>query len=236
MKRLVLIVIFAFSAIILSAQPIKIMLVTGGHSYDTIQFFDMFDDLEGIEYDHYQQPKANQKLAKELGKDYDVLVFYDMWKAIAENEKTAYLKMTQQGKPMLFIHHTIASYQQWPEFELILGGKYFQKGRDVPVELESNFEHDVWVYSKVENYTPVTRGFKELRFFDEIYGNVRISDGVKPLLRTTHPKSMRFIAWQHRYKNSNIVYLQPGHDYRTYESEDFRKLLKQSIQYLANSK
>lgn len=233
MKRICLLTIFLASIILVQAQPIKIMLVTGGHAYDTIQFFDMFDALPGIEYTHFQQPKANQKLVKDLAKDFEVLVFYDMWNGISDAEKSAWLKLTQQGKPFLFLHHSIASYQDWPEFEKLLGGKYVEAAMGVPKEEQSNYEHDVWVYSKVENYTPVTAGFTEPRFFDEIYGNVRVSDDVIPLLKTRHPKSMEIIAWENSYNNSKVIYLQPGHDYRTYQNEEYRKLLLQSIKYLA---
>ncbi len=211
------------------------MLVTGGHAYDTLQFFEMFDALPDIEYQHFQQPKANQKLADDLARDFDVLVFYDMWNSITETEKNAYLKLTQKGKSFLFLHHSIASYQDWPEFEKILGGKYVEKRSGVPQEELSTYEHDVWVYTKVENYTPVTVGLKEPRFFDEVYGNVRISDDVLPLLRTRHPKSMEFVAWQHKYNNSTIVYIQPGHDYRTYQNEEYRKLVLQAIKFLAGT-
>ena len=233
MKRISLLFILLISIIILQAQPIKIMVVTGGHAYDTLQFFEMFDALAGIEYEHFQQPKANLKLVKDNAADFDVLVFYDMWKSISDAEKSAYLKLTQEGKPFLFLHHSIASYQDWPEFEKILGGKYVEKGRGVPVEEQSNYEHDVWVYTKVENVTPITRGLSEPRFFDEVYGNVRISEDVFPLLKTRHPKSMEIVAWENKYNNSKIIYLQPGHDYRTYQNEEYRKLLFQSIKYLA---
>ena len=236
MKRILLFLIFIFSINIVKSQPIKVMLITGGHAYDTLQFTEMFDALPGIEYQHFLQPKANQKIARDLAKDFDVLVFYDMWKDISETEKSAYLKLTQQGNPLLFLHHSIASYQNWPEFEKILGGKYIEKGVGVPDEDLSTYEHDVWVYSKVENYTAVTVGLKEPRFFDEVYGNVRISDDVLPLLRTRHPKSMEFIAWQHKYNNSQVVYIQPGHDYRTYENEEYRKLVLQAIKFLAGTK
>lgn len=209
------------------------MLVTGGHAFDTLQFFQMFDALEGIEYDHFAQPEANQKLVKDLAEDYDVVVFYDMWKTISNEERSAYLKLTKQGMPLLFLHHSLASYQDWDEFEQIIGGKYFEKKKGVPEELLSTYDHDVWVYCTVENYTPVTSGFKDLRFFDEVYGNVRISDNVKPLLRTKHPRSSEFVAWENKYNESTIVYLQSGHDRRTYESEDYRKLVYQAIKYLA---
>jgi trehalose utilization protein len=64
---------------------------------------------------------------------------------------------------------------------------------------------------------------------------VRISDDIMPLLKTSHPKSMEFVAWQHKYNNSQIVYLQPGHDYRTYANEEYRKLLLQAIKFLAGT-
>lgn len=235
MKQISLIIISLFIFKLIQSQPVKIMLVTGGHAFDTIQFFDMFDALPGIEYQHFQQPKANHKLVSDLAEDFDVLVFYDMWKTISDAEKSAYLKLSQQGKPFLFLHHSIASYQDWPEFEKLLGGKYVEAGRGVSKEEQSNYEHDVWIYSKVENYTAVTVGFKEPRFFDEVYGNVRISDDVFPLLKTKHPKSMETIVWQHKYNNSQVVYIQPGHDYRTYENEEYRKLLLQAIKFLAGT-
>ncbi|MCF6358351.1 MAG: ThuA domain-containing protein [Draconibacterium sp.] len=233
MKRIFPILIFLISGLIINAQPIKIMLITGGHDFDEAEFFEMFDDMEGVEYEHFEQPKANKKLAKDLAADFDVLVFYDMWKTISEKEKVAYLKLTEQGKPFLFLHHSIASYQDWPEFEKIIGGKYFEKGKNVPDELLSTYDHDVWVYSKVETYTPVTKGFRELRFFDEVYGNVRVSDSVIPLLKTRYPKSMEVVAWENSYKASKIIYIQSGHDKRTFVEADYRKLLLQAIQYLS---
>jgi type 1 glutamine amidotransferase len=233
MKRISIFIIFLFSTFVIHAQPIKIMLVTGGHDFDQKEFFEIFDAMEGVEYEHFEQPKANEKIAKDLAKDFDVLVFYDMWKTISESEKAAYIKLTEQGKPFLFLHHSIASYQNWPEFEKIVGGKYFEKGENVPSNLLSTYDHDNWVYSKVETYTPVTKGFRDLRFFDEVYGNVRVADNVIPLLRTRHPKSMEIIAWENRYNKSKIIYIQSGHDKRTFEEPDYRRLLFQAIEYLA---
>jgi uncharacterized protein len=215
------------------AETIKVMLITGGHSYDTLQFFQMFDALEGIEYEHFAQPEANRQIALGKAKSFDVLVFYDMWQNISLEERSAYLKLTREGKPFLFLHHALVSYQDWPEFQSIIGGKYVQEGDHVEDGMASTYEHDVWVYSRVERHTPVTTGFQELRFFDEVYGNVQISEDVKPLLKTTHPNSMEFIAWENRYQNSTILYIQSGHDKRTFKERDYRKLLLQAIQYLA---
>ncbi len=215
------------------AQDIRVMLVTGGHSYDTLHFFQMFDAMEGIEYEHFPQPKANQKLARDRAEDFDVVVFYDMWENIGLDEREAYRRMGEEGKPLLFLHHSLASYQSWPEFEKIVGGRFVTERKGVEIQDISTYEHDVWVYSIVEKYTPVTAGFRELRFFDEVYGNVKVSENIVPLLRTRHPQSMDFIAWENRYLNSRVIYIQPGHDKRTYSESDYRKLLFQAIHYLA---
>ncbi|MCY1722896.1 ThuA domain-containing protein [Prolixibacteraceae bacterium Z1-6] len=233
MKRIILLFLFLSTIHFALGQDIKIMLVTGGHAFDTLQFFQLFDGLEGVEYEHFEQPKANAELVKGKAYEFDVLVFYDMWNTISMEEKAAYVKLTKQGKPFLFLHHSLASYQKWPDFEQMIGGKYVEKDKNVAEEMFSTYEHDVWVYCSIENYTPVTSGFRELRFFDEVYGNIRISDNVKPLLRTRHPQSSEFVAWQNVYNKSNIVYIQPGHDKRTYESEDYGKLILQAIKYLA---
>lgn len=233
MKQIVLLFVFVLSIFIGKSQTIKVMLVTGGHAYDTLQFFQMFDALDGIEYEHFAQPRANKELVKGTADNFDVLVFYDMWNEISKEEKAAYLNLTKKGMPFLFLHHSIASYQKWDEFENIIGGKYFEEGKRVPEELLSSYDHDVWVYCKVETYTPVTAGLSDMRFFDEVYGNLRISNNVKPLLRTRHPKSSDYVAWENVYNKSNIVYIQPGHDRRTYENKQYRKLIFQALNYLA---
>ena len=239
MKKFYIILQLLFVALLTNAQaqePINIMVVTGGHAFDTVQFFQMFDALDGINYTHFAQPLANQAIANGEAERFDVLVFYDMWQNISESEKYSYLKLTKEGKPFLFLHHSLVSYQDWPVFEKMIGGKYIEKSPDIPIEQQSTYEHDVWVYIRTAKNHPVTKMFNDLRFFDEVYGNFRVSDDVIPLLKTTHPKSTPLIGWENTFNSSKIMYLQPGHDSRTFEAEDYRKLLTRAIQYLAQTK
>ena len=233
--RLILTAIFASLFIFtLNAQPVNVMLITGGHSYDTLQFFQLFDAMEGIEYTHFQQPEANRKLVQGEAENYDVLVFYDMWREISLPEQQAYIELTKKGKPMLFLHHALVSYREWPQFEKLIGGRYTEKRKGIPESELSTYEHDVWVYIQPAGKHPVTKGFGSLRFFDEVYGNYRVSEDVIPILTTNHPQSEKIIGWENRFNNSRIIYLQPGHDSRTYETEDYRRLLIQAIKYLAS--
>lgn len=135
MKRILPGLFFIFIFVSVQSQPVKIMLVTGGHAFDTIQFFDMFDALPGIEYKHFQQPKANQGLVRNSADEFDVLVFYDMWKTISETEKSAYLRLAEKGKPFLFfriiqLHHIrtgLSLKNCWEENILKPDGEYQKK-------------------------------------------------------------------------------------------------------------
>jgi type 1 glutamine amidotransferase len=236
MKQLVVFAALFFMCLSLQAQPVKIMLITGGHSYDTLQFFQLFNALDSIEYEHFPQPKANKAIAEGAAQNFDVLVFYDMWQPISEKEKQAYIDLTSQGKPFLFFHHALVSYQNWDEFEKIIGGRYVEKAEGIPQEKLSTYKHDVWVdIEVVDSQHSVTKGFHDFRLFDEVYGNYRISPDVTPLLKTSHPESSPVIGWENKYNNSTIVYLQPGHDSNAYNSPHFQKLILQAVNYLAGT-
>ncbi len=236
MKTILLVAAAFFTCFTMKAQPVNVMLVTGGHSFDTLQFFQMFDSLKDIDYVHFSQPEANKAIVNDAAANYDVLVFYDMWRTISEQEKEAYLDLTKKGKPFLFLHHSLVSYQKWPEFEKLLGGKYVEDG-ELPKEEQSTYKHDVWVEVEVvDDRHPVTSGMNDFRIFDEVYGNYKLLPTVKPLLKTTHAESSPVIGWENRYNQSTVIYLQPGHDKNAYESPNYRKIVSQAINYLAGMK
>ena len=217
------------------AQDRPVLIIAGGHSFDTLSFYNMFDQIEGLNYDFMLQPEANRYLASKEIPPYSILIFYDMWEPISEEEKAAYMRFTEKGVPMLFLHHALVSYQAWPEFEKIIGGKYIQTfkndNRD-KAEL-STYKHDVWVDVEIVDPShPVTFGMENFRLFDEVYGNYRVGDKVIPLLKTNHPESTPVIAWENLYNNSKIIYIQPGHDKSAYNNNNYRKLIRQAIKYL----
>ncbi len=234
MKKDILLIFFvSIYSFVSSQESVNIMLVTGGQTYDTVSFFEMFDWMDGIEYQHFEQPVANQTIANGLTEHFDVLVFYDNWQEISTAEKNAYISLTKTGKSFLFLHHSLISYQKWDTFEKITGGRYIvENSKDKEQEI-SESEPDVWVYVQPEGIHPSTRGLTNIRFFDEVYGNIRVSENIVPVLSTRYPKSTEIIGWENHYNSSKIMYIQPGHDYRTFEKEEYRKLLKQTIYYLA---
>ena len=114
--KVVLLLFLAFLTLnSLHAQNHSVLIIAGGHSYDTLSFSNMFDQMEGLNYDFMLQPEANRYLASLDVPPYSLLIFYDMWEPISEQEKAAYLRFTEKGVPMLFLHHALVSYQAWPE-------------------------------------------------------------------------------------------------------------------------
>ena len=80
--------IFLFAAVVsaLGQHPIKALIITGGHDYDTARFFEMFESFEGLEYEESIQPKANLLIEDGRAEAYDILVFYDMYDSIRKPE------------------------------------------------------------------------------------------------------------------------------------------------------
>jgi len=208
----------------------NILIVTGGHDFEREAFFQMFDEMPGIDYQELMHPDANHIYDSPRINAYDVLLFYDMAKEIEDAHKSAFIKLLEQGKGMVFLHHSLASYQTWDEFEKIIGGRYLESG---PEQERSTYQHDVEFTVQVARKNhPVTRGLKDFVIHDEVYGNFKVLPGVQSLLTTTHPESGDVIGWTNQYGESRIVYLQLGHDHHAYENPDFLRLVRQAIDWV----
>lgn len=206
----------------------QIIIITGGHDFEREAFFTMFEEMPGIDFQEVMHPEANQIYDSILMEKTDVLLFYDMVQEINGPQKAAFLNLLEKGKGMVFLHHSLASYQEWEEFGSIIGGRYILADQD-----GSTYRHDVDVPVHVMSKGhPVTRGINDFVIRDEVYGNFRVVPAVAPLLSTTHPESGKIIAWANTFDNSRIVYIQLGHDHHAYENKDFRRLLKQAIDWV----
>ena len=216
-------------------KKIRVLVITGGHGFNRQPFYDVFNSIPSITYDTLVQPQANALIASPEVNKYDVLVFYDMFDSIAPAQQDAYTSLLKKGASMIFLHHALVSYQNWPEFIKFVGGQYHTHPVVVNGDtLKASYEHDVSIPVKVENKKhPVTRGISDFEIVDEVYGGAEILPQVKPLLSTTHPKSMRYLAWINHYGNSDVIYIQLGHGPSGYSNPNYRKLIQQAIEWSA---
>jgi len=220
-------------------EQIRILVITGGHDYQKEPFNKMLASLgDNITYQIAELPGAYDMFLPQNRDKYDVLVFYHMWQEITGEQAKAFFECIRDGKPLVALHHSICAYDNWPEYFNIIGGKYFHKPTVVNGKeyAACSYIHDVHFRVKIaDKKNPVTAGLSDFEIYDETYKGFYVEPGVTPLLLTDDTTSNPVIGWTKNYGKARVVTLQSGHDVPTFENPNFRKLLRQSIEWAYNS-
>ena len=196
----------------------------------------MFKDNPAIVFTHAEHAQTNATVyEREDLLSFNVLVLYDMLKEISEAQKAGFLSLFDRGVGLVVLHHALVSYQHWPDYERIIGGRYPEAdGKSGAVTDQVGYEHDVEVpVVIVAKEHPVTAGLKDFAIHDEIYWGFRVRPDVTPLISTTHPKSGKPLAWTRAQGKSRVVYIQLGHGPEAFENPNYRRLVSQSITWVA---
>jgi len=240
MKTVALILFFILSALTTfssdkKSNQIKILVITGGHSYNKETFNEMLNSLgPEITWQVAELPAAYDMFKPENRSKYDVLVFYHMWQKITPEEQKTFAECIKGGKPVVALHHSICAYDDWEEYWRIIGGKYFHKTTvfDGKEYQPCSYIHDLhFVANIADKKHPVTKGVKDFELFDETYKGYWVDPSAKTLITTTEPSSTPVIGWTKKYGKAKIVVLQSGHDSPTFQDSNFRQLLKQSVEW-----
>jgi chitinase len=217
-------------------EPVRVAVITEGHSFDRDAFTQMFDSLEHITWKEHKNPDAQKLFKPENARNYDVLVFYDTWNEITDDIKKEYLDLVKGGKPVLFLHHGICSYPEWPEFSKMAGSKYLFKNETIE-EIEyktSTYHEDVEIPVQVADKNHfITQGISDFVIHDEVYGGLWHSDGVHSLLETKRTDSSPKLLYTHLYEGTRIVTMIPGHGAGAMGNPNYRKILGRSLLWLA---
>lgn len=215
-------------------HKIQLLIITGGHEFEEAPFFEMVDSFRGVTYEVQGDSGGIDPYAYAAEKNIDVLVFYHMTRQIFEDRQASFLKLLEQGKGMVFLHHSLVAYQNWPEFENIIGGRYFLDSTQG--SSPSTYHEEVNIsLSIVDKTHPVTQRLEDFQIYDEVYGNFRVQPAVRPLIMTNHPESIPQVVWANEYLNSRIIYIQPGHGPQIFADPSYRMLLLQAIRWTAGA-
>lgn len=217
-----------------ASEKTDILVVTGGHAYDTAAFEKLFTRSNDLNVDMLGQPEANHAMKNGRLKNYEAVVFYDMWQDITEAEKKAFVELTKEGIGLVFLHHSLVSYQEWDEFEQIIGGRYLQKDYVEDPAKASDFKHDIEMEVSVLNHGhPVTKNMEDFTIIDEGYSNLKVLPSVNTLLTVDHPQCAHKVTWTNRFNNSKIVYLLFGHDNKAFQDKNYQRLLVNAIEWVS---
>ncbi|MBN1441780.1 MAG: DUF1080 domain-containing protein [Planctomycetes bacterium] len=218
------------------AARLPVLVVTGGHGYDEKEFDEMFQADGGIAHRHESHPRALETLTTGAAKEFAAIVLYDMYQPITPEQQKAYAALIRGGTGLVVLHHAIADFQGWPEYERMVGGKFFLAARtqDGETKPPSGYQHGVDI--PVEIADPdhfITRGLESFTIHDETYNRFAVDPAVHVLLRTKHELSGPVIGWTKPYGKGRVVYLQLGHDKHAYGHPAYRSLVARSIRWAA---
>src|SRR5262245_50761061 len=87
------------------SQKIRVLVVTGGHDFETNAFFKLFKNNPEITYRAVEHPDAHALLKADAAKQYDVLVLYDMYQQVSDEAKADFVARLQEGKGLVVVHH-----------------------------------------------------------------------------------------------------------------------------------
>lgn len=225
-----------FSAGALAAEKtINVVVVTGGHDFDTKAFPNLFADLPDVKVTYAPQ-KDDSELFEDLSDwTYDVIVFYNMGKKISEKRQANLLKLLDRGVGIVALHHCIAAYPNWDQWARIIGGKYFEKAGEMDgVQFKaSTYLHDRDEPIRVEAEHAVTKDVKDFVLHDETYKGQWFDPNNKVLLTTTDETSDKPVAWAKSFAKSRVFYMQLGHGPQAYSDTNYRLLVSNAIHWTA---
>src|SRR5688572_17264882 len=190
-KVFMLSLMMAVSVAAADAPKLKVLVVTGGHGFQRDAFFQVFKDNPEITFSEAKHTKDANGYERDDLLSHDVVVLYDMPKTITDQQKKKFLSLFKKGTGVLVMHHALVSYQRWPDYERIIGGRYPEEdGKSGAVTEQVGWQHDVDVpVGIVAKEHPITAGLKDFTIHDEIYWGFRVGPDVTPLLTTSHPRS-----------------------------------------------
>lgn len=215
---------------------VRVLLVTGGHGFERKQFFQLFETNSDITVRAVEHTNLAHWLKADAAADYDVIALYDMGQDISDEMKADFIARLKDGKGLVVLHHAICSYQKWPEYRRIVGGRYYLD-KDVvdgvPKEA-STYQHGRHFEIHVADPNhPVTQGVHDFEMHDETYKGFDCAINAHPLLTTDDPESSKVIAWSKTYEAARVVFIQSGHDHNAWDNPNYQRLLRQAIRWTA---
>lgn len=163
----------------------------------------------------------NYDSLKDLSREeFDIVISYtDCWRRNLTPEQTAGLiSFVAGGGGLLAIHNGI-SLQRSYELAQMIGAKFITHPPYQPLS-----------YHGIEPVHPLLEGVPDFAMEEEPY--VVEFDPfapVKVFLEYEYQGRRYPAAWELSYGLGRIVYLQPGHDARSFEPEPFRQLIRNSV-------
>ncbi len=209
--------------------PIRVLLVTGGHPYDEVEFHDMVSSIPNSVITHVELSDHSEIFENIAGWNHDAILFYNMTHELSDHRLNNMMTLTEWGVGMLPLHHSTLSWTPQPEVKQIFGVEFPDAG---------NFGFQVgqiFTYHIEDRDHPITEVLEDWVVTDETYTNFygRGIPGNRVLITTEYEPSDDEVAWVRKHNNSRIAVIQGGHDKVQFTHESFQTLVHRSIHWVA---
>ncbi len=219
------------------AKRIRVLIVTGGHSFDQKAFLGMFEGQDDLAPTHAPQKDQCEFLEDISNWSYDVIVQYHLAQNISERRKASFFALMDKGVGVLTLHHALSAFQGWAEYRNIIGGRsYLRPTEEGGVKFPQTTDKPGVSYTAhiADPDHPITRGLKDFAIEkDEPYFRYLINPASHIILTTDCPVSDKAIGWVHTCRKARTVYLQPGHTGATFQNPSYRTLILRAIRWVA---
>jgi type 1 glutamine amidotransferase len=223
-------------------RKLKVLVITGGHGYDQKTFGDAFKACTDMDITtHVPKKKESSSIVFDDISDwtYDAFVLYNFRQPIDEKQRANFLALLKRGVGLVSMHHAIAAYPAWREYEQIIGATYVLKEevRNGVKFLRPKWKEGVDMNIHIEDRThPITKDIADFTIHDETYKLWVYHEGNTLLLTTDHERSNRQIAWTRLYRGARIFYIQLGHGTHGYRKPEFQTILARGIRWASGGK
>lgn len=218
-------------------SSLKAVIVTGGHDFERTSFFSMFNSFENIDYVEARQKDDSEIFEHASNLDpYDVIVLYNMSQKISDRRKKNFIDILNKGKGLVVLHHAVGAFDNWREYENIIGARYLhaESDRAGRTYKKSTYKHNVDMKVNVaQTGHPVTHEIDDFEIHDEIYKGCYFKDDNNVLLTTDESTSDKTIGWTRQYGKSRVCYIQLGHGPEAYNNKNYGKLVSNAIKWSA---
>ncbi len=227
---------FAHGAEPAAPKVLNVIVLVGGHGYEVKRLPALFDGYSDIRATILTLKDDSEIFEDISGFKYDVIVTYNMTQKISEKRQKNLLALLDRGVGVVALHHSLANFQDWPEYAKIIGARFFTKPGEIDGQQYkvSGWKEGVEIKVHVEDADhPITKGLKDFVVKDETYINQWHDPSAKLLLSTDEKTNDKPLAWAKTYGRTRTAAMQLGHGPEIYTDPSYRQFVAQAIRWVA---
>lgn len=139
--------------------------------------------------------------------------------------RTGFLAYIARGGPVLAMHASASSFSEIPEWEEILGGRW----------VRGTSWHPKIGMARVTTYPrrhSIAATSEDFELYDELYSDLRVAADVITFADHDRDGTRQPLMWARSRGRARVVYDALGHDTRSFDAQEHRKILGRAARWL----